>query len=504
VIADARPICGPMGGGISGQALFEMARSVPRPNRFMSLPDSRTVPLIVAAALFMENLDSTVISTSLPAMAIDLGLSPVRLNLAITTYMLTMAVFIPASGWLADRVGARRVFVGAIALFLGGSIVCGAAPNLGVLVAGRGLQGLGGAMMVPVGRLIMLRSVPKEEMISAMAWFTTPALIGPVIGPPLGGFITTVASWRWIFWVNVPIGVIGIALALHFLPEISEDDRTPFDLSGFVTAALGLSVLVFAFETVGRDLIPVEASVAAILGGIGLVILYVRHARRADQPLIDLTLFRIPTFRVAVIGGSFFRIGVGALPFLLPLQLQVGFGRSPLESGLTTFVSAAGALLMKATAGFVLRTFGFRPTLVINALAASAALGAVGAIGASTPISLVMGLLLFGGFLRSLEFTAINVIAFADIPPERMSRATSLSGMAQQLSFTVGVAFGASILHLLTHGDGLPVSSDISIAMIAAGAVSAISFIPFGRLSRDAGRALLSRPRHADTPDGDG
>jgi EmrB/QacA subfamily drug resistance transporter len=464
----------------------------------MSLPVSRTVPLIVAAALFMENLDSTVISTSLPAMAADLGLSPVRLNLAITTYLVTMAVFIPASGWLADRLGARRVFCGAILTFLIGSIACGAAPDLTVLVAGRAFQGLGGAMMVPVGRLILLRAVPKTEMITAMAWFTMPALIGPVIGPPLGGFITTAASWRWIFWVNVPIGLLGIVLALRLLPPIAEEDPPPFDLRGFVTSAFGLSALVFAFETVGRDVVPVSATIAAALAGGILVTLYLIHARRAEHPLIDLTLLRLPTFRIAVVGGTVFRIGVGALPFLLPLQLQIGFGRSALESGLTTFVSAAGALAMKMTAGRILRRFGFRTTLAFNAVAAGLMMSAVGLVDAATPVALLMGLLLFGGFLRSLEFTAINVIAFADVPQSRMSRATSLSSMLQQLSFSIGVAFGATLLHLLQPDDGLPVASDFSFAMIAAGLVSVCAAPVFLGLSGSAGATLLGSHHERD------
>ncbi|TBW35373.1 DHA2 family efflux MFS transporter permease subunit [Siculibacillus lacustris] len=467
----------------------------------MPLPASRTVPLIVAAALFMENLDATVIATSLPAMARDLDLSPVRLNLAITSYMVAMAVFIPASGWLADRVGARRVFVGAIALFLTGSVVCGSAPSLGILVAGRLLQGLGGAMMVPVGRLILLRSVPKAEMISAMAWFTMPALLGPLMGPPLGGFITTATTWRWIFWINVPIGLAGMTLALTLLPPIAERERTPFDGLGFLTSATGLAFLVFAFETAGRDVVSPLVGVAAAAAGIGLIVVYVRHAHDVARPLIDLELLAIPTFRVAVIGGSLFRIGVGALPFLLPLQLQVGFGRSALESGLTTFVAAAGALLMKATAGRILRAFGFRRTLLINAVAASVLLGAVGAIGASTPMVVVMTLLLAGGFLRSLEFTAINVIAFADIDAEAMSRATALSSMVQQLSLSSGVALGAMTLHLLSPDGALPSSGDFSIALAIAGAISALAFLSFRRLGAEAGEALLGRPTPATDTD---
>ncbi len=460
---------------------------------------TRTVPLVVASALFMEHLDSTVIATSLPAMAADLGLSPVRLNLAITTYLVTMAVFIPASGWFADRLGARRVFVGAIAVFLAGSILCGAAPSLEALIAGRALQGLGGAMMTPVGRLVMLRSVPKREMISAMAWLTIPALIGPVVGPPLGGFITTYASWRWIFWINVPIGLVGIVAALVFLPRIREEATGPFDLFGFATSALGLSALVFALETLGRDVVSGWAEAGALVGGLGLLAIYARHARRVARPLIDLDLLALPTFRAGVLGGSLFRLGVGALPFLLPLQLQVGFGRSPLESGLTTFVAAVGAMTMKLTAGRIITRFGFRRTLAVNAAIAGLFLAAVAAVGPATPVAVLMTLLLFGGFFRSLEFTAINVVVFSEVDEARMSRATSFAAMMQQLSLSAGVALGALALHVLGAAAGhAPGASEFAIAIALVGGLSMLAAPLFARLPEGAGAQMLEKPETVD------
>jgi EmrB/QacA subfamily drug resistance transporter len=460
----------------------------------MPLRLSRSVPLVVASALFMEHLDSTVIATSLPAMAADLGLSPIRLNLAITTYLVSMAVFIPASGWLADRLGARRVFTGAIAVFLLGSILCGLAPSLGVLVFGRALQGLGGAMMTPVGRLVMLRSVPKSEMISAMAWLTIPALIGPVIGPPLGGFITTYASWRWIFWVNVPIGLLGIVASLALMPHIREEEVGPFDATGFAVSALGLAALVFALETAGRDIVAAGWVWAAFAVGGALLALYVRHARRIARPLIDLELLRLPTFRAGVLGGSLFRLGVGALPFLLPLQLQIGFGRTPLQSGLTTFVAAIGAMTMKLTAGRILTRYGFRDTLAVNAVIAGAMLAAVSLVGAATPVALLMALLLVGGFFRSLEFTAINVVVYSDVDDERMSRATSLSSMMQQLSLSGGVALGALTLHLLSLTSGRPPgATDFSTAIALVGGLSMAAALVFARLPADAGAQMLEK-----------
>lgn len=453
---------------------------------------SRSVPLVVASALFMEHLDSTVIATSLPAMAADLGLEPVRLNLAITTYLVTMAVFIPASGWFADRLGARRVFVGAIAVFLLGSIFCGLAPNLGLLVAGRALQGLGGAMMTPVGRLVMLRSVPKTEMISAMAWLTVPALIGPVVGPPLGGFVTTYFSWRWIFWINVPIGIVGMIAALALLPHIREEETGAFDGLGFLASATGLAALVFALETAGRDLAAAWMVWAALGLGVGLLGLYVLHARRVERPLIDIDLLRLPSFRAGVLGGSVFRIGVGALPFLLPLQLQIGFGRSPLQSGLTTFVAAIGAIGMKLTAGRLITRFGFRTVLTVDALLAGGMLAAVGLVGPGTPVAILMTILFVGGFFRSLEFTAINVVVFSEIDEARMSRATSFSAMMQQLSLSAGVALGALTLHVLSGVSGRPPSAtDFSIAIAVVGGLSMAAAPIFARLPVDAGAEML-------------
>ncbi|WP_333826141.1 DHA2 family efflux MFS transporter permease subunit [Pinisolibacter sp.] len=455
---------------------------------------SRTVPLVVASALFMEHLDSTVIATSLPAMAADLGLSPIRLNLAITTYLVTMAVFIPASGWFADRLGARRVFTGAIAVFLAGSITCGAAPSLEMLVFGRALQGLGGAMMTPVGRLVMLRSVPKSQMIAAMAWLTIPALIGPVVGPPLGGFITTYASWRWIFWINVPIGLIGIAASLALMPHIREEATGPFDAVGFLVSALGLAALVFALETAGRDLVAPSAVWAAFAVGVALLALYVRHARRIARPLIDLELLRLPTFRAGVLGGSLFRLGVGALPFLLPLQLQIGFGRTPLQSGLTTFVAAIGAITMKLTAGRIITHFGFRDTLTVNAVIAGAMLAVVSLVDAATSVALLMAMLLVGGFFRSLEFTALNVVVYSDVDDARMSRATSFSSMMQQLSLSAGVALGALTLHLLSVAGGHPPgASEFSTAIALVGGLSMAAAFVFARLPADAGAAMLEK-----------
>lgn len=447
------------------------------------------VPLVVACALFMENLDSTAIATALPSIARSLGENPLHLNLAITSYLLSLAIFIPISGWMADRFGARTVFRAAIVVFMAGSVACGMANSLPELVAARIVQGIGGSMMTPVGRLILLRSIPKAGLVKAMSYLTVPALIGPVIGPPLGGLIVTYASWRWIFFINIPIGILGIVLVTLLIENVREESVPPLDLRGFALIGLGLAGLIFGFETVGREVVPLNVTLALLVGGAVCTAAYVWHAGRAKAPIVDLGLLRLPTFRASVLGGLLFRMGLGALPFLLPLMLQLGFGMSALQSGLLTFASAAGAMTMKLTAGPIIRAFGFRPVLIGNAVISGFFMMTYALFQPSTPHGVIFLALLAGGFFRSLQFTALNTLAYADVPSARMSKATSFASMAQQLSLSIGVAIGALLLHvtLSLRGSASVGPDDFLPAFLAIGALCLMSFVFFLPLARDAG-----------------
>ena len=453
-------------------------------------------PMIVGCALFMEMLDSTVISTALPAMARSLGEDPIKLNLAITSYLLSLAVFIPISGWMADRFGARTIFRNAIIIFTIGSVLCGCSHSLPELVASRILQGFGGAMMVPVGRLIVLKTIPKSELVTAMSYLTVPAVLGPVVGPPVGGFIVTYYSWRWIFFINVPIGMIGIMLVTWYIPNIREDEVFPLDLRGFLLTGFGLAGLVFGFESIGRGVISAGIIMCVMAGGGMCMALYIMHARRIDYPIIDMDLMKIPTFSAATLGGGLFRMGIGALPFLLAMLLQVVFGLSPFASGLLTFTSAAGALFMKATATPIIRRLGFRTILISNGVLSAFIMMSYALFRPATPHAVIVIALLSGGFFRSLQFTALGTLAYADVPDRLMSNASSLSSMAQQLFLSLGVALGAMLLHvsLGAHGGHLT-TSDFTPAFVVMGVLALLSSLLFIPLEYHAGDEVSGRQR---------
>jgi EmrB/QacA subfamily drug resistance transporter len=452
-------------------------------------------PLIVACALFMENLDSTIIATSLPAIAADLKQDPIALKLALTSYLLAQAVFIPASGWVADRFGSKKVFRAALVVFTIGSILCALSSTLPQFVGARIFQGCGAAMMTPVGRLTLLRSVDRSEIVRAMAYLTMPALIGPILGPPLGGFISTYLHWRWNFWINVPVGIVGVILTSLYIPDIRDENVAAFDLRGFLLSGLGLPSLIFGLTVLGRGSIGLGINIALIVAGLLLMGFYIRHARNIPNPILELRLLRIPTFLASVAGGFLFRIGVGATPFLLPLLFQLGFGMTPFQSGLTTFVATAGALVMKATAATALGRFGFRSTLIFNAVISAAFLAGNGWFQPDTPQFVLLAALFVGGFFRSLQFTALNALAYADVSDSDVSKATSFSAVVQQLSLSSGVAIAAAVVEETRRlsPSGEITFGDFPPAFFVVGAITAASALIFRRLSPDAGASLAAR-----------
>ena len=445
--------------------------------------------------MFMQNLDSTVIATALPTMAKAFGADPVHMNVALTSYLLSLAVFIPASGWVADRYGARTVFRAAIAVFTIGSILCGRADSLAFLVFSRILQGIGGAMMVPVGRLVLLRTAAKTELVAAMAWLTVPALLGPVLGPPVGGFIVTYFNWRWIFDINVPIGVLGIVLVSMFVDDVREPPRGRFDGFGLLLCGVALSGLMFGLETAGRGVVPQSTTLLMIGVGLVAIVGYLLHARRHPAPLLDLSLMRLPCFGVAMSAMMLFRTGIGAIPFLLPLMFQVGFGDSAVESGLITFASSAGALVMKPATQSALRWFGFRDTLVWNGLLSAVMIALCAAFRPTWPAAAIYGALLIGGFFRSLQFTAYNTLAYGDVPRSRMSSATSLYVTGQQLAATIGISAGAVSLELSMAASGhvTPQPMDFSHAFLVVAMFTLIAAPIALLMPRNAGDELTGR-----------
>ncbi len=452
-------------------------------------------PLIVGCALFMEMLDSTVISTALPAIAHSLHQDPIRLNLAITSYMLSLAVFVPISGWMADRFGARTIFRAAILIFTLGSILCGLSGSLLGIVLSRILQGFGGAMMVPVGRLIVLRTVAKPDLVTAMSYLTVPAVLGPVVGPPVGGFIVTYWSWRWIFFINVPIGAIGIVLVSRFIENLRQQETPPLDLRGFVFTGVGLAGLVFGFETIGRGIIPAWLTLTMTAAGVLCTAAYIRHAHRVSFPIVNLELMKISTFAISTVGGGLFRIGIGALPFLLPMLLQLVFGLSPFASGLLTFTSACGALLMKPTAGPILRRYGFRRVLLGNGFACALILASYALFQSSTPYAIIIAALFVGGFLRSLQFTALGTLTYADVTTDLMSSASTLSSMAQQFFMSLGVTIAALVLHLSLwlHGSRTLSVLDFTPAFLITGILAFLSVLMYLPLEHRAGELVSGR-----------
>jgi EmrB/QacA subfamily drug resistance transporter len=456
---------------------------------------TRTTAMIVASALFMQNLDSAAVVTALPAMAREFGESPERLGVAVTSYLVALTVFIPVSGWIADRFGAKRVFLLAIALFGAASAACGFANSIGELVAARIAQGMAGAMMVPVGRLLLLSNVPKHEMLTAMTWLTMPAMLGPISGPPLGGLLTDWFGWRSVFWINLPVAVLGlVAVAWKITPLPRVEPGAP-DLRGLALVGVALAALMAGLETVGRGVFPRLWPEALLALGLVVGALAIRHCQRATKPALDLSLLRFPSFHAAAVAGSVFRAGAGAVPFLVPMLPQVGFGWGATEAGFVAFATALGAFAMKPLARPILKRWGFRTVLVGNAVLAAAGVAVAALFTPGWPVAAMFAALALGGLFRSLQFTAMNTLAFADIPRERLSAGTGFYGTAQQLPPAIGVVIATGVLEASRHlagRDSLAVA-DFHLAFLVAGLIVAASAPMALRLPRDAGAEVSGR-----------
>jgi EmrB/QacA subfamily drug resistance transporter len=447
------------------------------------------IPAIVGSALFMQTLDATIVANALPTIARDLHEDSLHLNLAISCYFLSSAMFVPLSGWLADRFGARRVLIAAILIFAFASLLCALSQSLWQLIGARILQGMGGAMMVPVGRLLVLKTAPKSQLVRATAVLTMPALLGPILGPVVGGAIVTLTDWRWIFYINLPIGALGIALVLLFVPEVSEAHSQRLDARGFLLVATGLACIVFGMENAASGALAIGTSVALVVVGSVCLWAYAAYAKHRANAIVNLSLFDIPTYRAALLGGVFTRLVLGASPFLLALLLQNVFDLSALTAGLMTFTSAAGALFMKTAAPPIIRHFGFRRVLITNSVTTGGILMCYALLTEITPYAVIVAVLFSAGFVRSLQFTALGAMAFSDVPVSQMSGASSLSSMGQQLSQAMGVSIAAAVLYSMQRVDGTPwlTAHQIAPAFIVVGLLSMVSIHFFAQLPDDAG-----------------
>ncbi|HBX0976879.1 TPA: MFS transporter [Klebsiella pneumoniae] len=456
--------------------------------------------LLVAGAFFMEFLDGTVIATALPDMARDFGVTAVELNIGISAYLITLAVLIPASGWIADRFGARAIFTLALAIFTLASVFCGLSTEVHIFVAMRILQGVGGALMVPVGRLAVLRTTPKHQLIKAIATLTWPALVAPIIGPPLGGFITRYASWHWIFFINVPLGLAAIILSLRIIPDIRETERRSFDLSGFITTSVAMVSLVTAMERLGDRQPQIWPTLALAALGFGCLLYSIRHFRRAAAPMVRLDALQVPTFRVTMYGGSLFRASISAVPFLLPLLFQVGFGMNPFHSGLLVLAVFVGNLTIKPATTPLIRWLGFRRLLLINGALNVCSLLACALLTPQTPVWAIMLILYLGGVFRSIQFTGVSTLAFADVPAAQMSDANTLFSTASQLAVGLGITLGAIGIRLgeqvgdWLHLTELPgISFRLSFVFIAL--ICLVGMIDSLHLAKTAGSSVSEKKK---------
>ncbi|WP_144109235.1 MFS transporter [Paraburkholderia sp. BCC1886] len=461
------------------------------------------LPYIVAATFFMEYLDTTVIATALPQMAHSFGVGPNSLSLGMTAYMLALAIFIPVSGWVADRCGSRTVFFSAIGVFTVASVLCGLSQNVAEFTAARLLQGIGGAMMVPVGRLIVVRSTEKSKMMQAISTITWPAIAAPVIGPPVGGFITTYASWRWIFLLNVPFGLAAMAIALAMVPNLRGSERKPLDIVGLLLSAASLTAILYGAELASQVGESPWVAGALIVVGLLLGVVAFRHAKRHPHPLIDVSTLKIPTFSVTVVTGSFTRIGIGAVPYLMPLLFQLGFGLSAFKSGLLLLASAVGNLGMKALTTRILQRYGFRMVSIVDVAVAGISIVACGLLTPDVPLLLVLFVVFVYGVTRSMQFSTLATLAYADVAPSQMSGASTLWSAAAQMTIGLGIAFGAVSLRAAAFLNGentgrLFTLADFRLAFLCAGVLTLISVLGYVGLAHDAGQSIGGGSRNQE------
>ncbi|WP_457587507.1 MFS transporter [Ensifer canadensis] len=452
--------------------------------------NSRVVALVVAIAFFMQMLDGTIVITSLPQMAACFGVQPVAMSIGITVYMLTMAAFIPLSGWLGDRFGARNVFLVAIGIFTLASLFCGLSGSLGEFIAARAVQGIGGALMTPVGRIIVLKNARKSELVGAVALITWPALIAPVVGPILGSVITTWLSWHWNFLINIPIGLVGLALVLRFVPDQREEEARRLDIKGFALSSTSLTLVLAGLEAFVHRTVNAPAIGLLLAAGTIIGIMATRHFRVIANPLLDLSALKTQTFAMSTLSaGTACRIAINATPFLIPLTFQVGFGLDPIETGIYVLAYFAGNLAMKTATTPLLRRFGFRTILVGNGLLASLAIGGCAAVSTDTPQLLTLLLLFAAGLFRSMQFTALNTLGFADIDASQRSSASTLSSMLQQVAMLMGVAVAAAVLNLsqALRGAETAALADFRWAFLAVATIGILSALRFLSLPHDAG-----------------
>jgi len=463
----------------------------------LALPTShlRWLPYIVAATFFMEYLDTTVIATALPQMAHSFRVGPNDLSLGMTAYMLTLAIFIPASGWVADRCGSRTVFLSAVLVFTGASVLCGLSQSVPEFTAARLVQGIGGAMMVPVGRLIVVRSTEKGRLMKAISTITWPAIVAPVIGPPVGGFITTYASWRWIFLLNVPFGIAVLAVIALIVPNLRDSGRRPLDLVGLILFALSLTGVQYGAELASQ--VDREPWIAAAIFATGLAVggIAFWHVQRHPHPILDVSMLKIPTFSVTVVTGSLTRIGIGAVPYLMPLLFQIGFGMSAFDSGLLLLASALGNLGMKAFTTRLLRRFGFRRVSIVDVIVAGIFTVLCGMLMPDSPLAWVLVVVFVYGAARSMQFSTLATLAYADVPQSRMTSANTLWSSAWQMTNGLGIAFGAVALRAamslrVTNARHVFTLMDFRLAFAAAGVLTMLSVAGYFSLAKDAGESV--------------